>query len=87
MDRNKLATFLMNELFAKEGHDSALFTLCMNAVDGILSLLAPEIEKAQDADKFINACRLNPFHGYITCLNCFFRLTCAKKKIEVKDGQ
>jgi hypothetical protein len=58
--------------------------------DEIEECFAPELEKAADVDKFINTCRLNPFHGYITCINCFFRLTCAKKKIEVKevkDGQ
>lgn len=63
-------------------------------MEKIIEVLKEMMKKETDVDKFINACRLNPVHGYVTCLNCFFRLTCAKKKTEgsgckdceVKDG-
>jgi len=56
--------------------------------DKIMECFAPELEKAEEVDKFISSCSLNPLHGcYRTCAQCFCRMSCAKIKSKALEKE
>lgn len=72
----------MNRDELRDGINRILFHVLSNEerADKIAELIEPELKKAQEVDKFITSCTLNPFYGLHTCKDCFCRVTCAKNK-------